>query len=525
MKITPQYQAAFGLYKVLLTNEDFLKNFRSMFDQVCAEWQIHDLHDELGKQCVEKYQKVRLLDTFFSDTIPESLLNDIIRKSVQYKYKVQILVLDPLSELAKARARSLGGDINPVVEINRALRSIRNAMLRPIQQDKRTSEKERLTKVEYIVEQLRDIKTGGKEYPVEVRFYNILTESPFYILHHFALKGQIKHQISAKDNPWLVFIDDLYQENDIYDFLLGNFDSIFEDSDEYPEVRLHHERDSCFLAWPYNETKEQLYTVISKVCNEFSLELMSGDQRPAERPMDTIRAEIQRAAVVIADVTTANPNVMFELGMAHELEKYLVILSKGFSNEIPFDVRDRNIIYYGTGSNEPLETLLIDFFSKLPEVCGRRFGRVRQIAKKHNFYFEHFVDAHPPVKSCEEAAIARRINLSCELKTIIIDSPKGIAAIDVCGNEKVSIEEVARELGCERIWLAHVNILGERLLVTRGTVCPFTPRVWLLRHLVSKSVIGHEYMYTNNGTRTGYLSFSPKLLLCSTERVVGPFGE
>ena len=54
---------------------------------------------------------------------------------------------------------------------------------------------------------------------------------------------------------------------------------------------------------------------------------------------------INAAKVLVAELTTRNPNVFYELGLAHALEKPVVLRS---SNEVdvPFDLKHIRVIYY-----------------------------------------------------------------------------------------------------------------------------------------------------------------------------------
>ncbi len=48
-----------------------------------------------------------------------------------------------------------------------------------------------------------------------------------------------------------------------------------------------------------------------------------------------IYSYILRASFVVAEVTTRNPNVLYELGLAHMLEKDCIILTQTFNSEVP----------------------------------------------------------------------------------------------------------------------------------------------------------------------------------------------
>jgi hypothetical protein len=61
--------------------------------------------------------------------------------------------------------------------------------------------------------------------------------------------------------------------------------------------------------------------------------------------IDQIWVGLNRAKVLVAELTGRNPNVLYELGLAHALHKPVVLIS---SNEadVPFDVRHVRVIYY-----------------------------------------------------------------------------------------------------------------------------------------------------------------------------------
>jgi hypothetical protein len=48
--------------------------------------------------------------------------------------------------------------------------------------------------------------------------------------------------------------------------------------------------------------------------------------------------KLMEARVVVADLTTKNPNVFYELGLAHTLGHEVVLLTQNM-DEIPFDLR------------------------------------------------------------------------------------------------------------------------------------------------------------------------------------------
>ncbi len=69
-----------------------------------------------------------------------------------------------------------------------------------------------------------------------------------------------------------------------------------------------------------------------------------------------VYAEIARADLIIADMTGCNPNVFYEVGYAHALNKPVILLTQNAS-DIPFDLKHTQHIVYGN-SLETLRTAL-----------------------------------------------------------------------------------------------------------------------------------------------------------------------
>jgi hypothetical protein len=77
---------------------------------------------------------------------------------------------------------------------------------------------------------------------------------------------------------------------------------------------------------------------------------------------DHIKAAIQSATVLIADITDLNPNVMYELGYADAFDKPVVILNQDV-DKAPFDVRNIRQVQYSsppTRSEEGMITRQIE---------------------------------------------------------------------------------------------------------------------------------------------------------------------
>lgn len=56
---------------------------------------------------------------------------------------------------------------------------------------------------------------------------------------------------------------------------------------------------------------------------------------------------IQDATIILADLSERNPNVLYELGLAHAIQKPVILLSNNIE-EVPFDLRSLRILIYET---------------------------------------------------------------------------------------------------------------------------------------------------------------------------------
>lgn len=94
---------------------------------------------------------------------------------------------------------------------------------------------------------------------------------------------------------------------------------------------------------PYNE----LYNdVIVPLCEKLDLFPVRADEAfgPGIIIADIVR-EITEAKIIIADITPVNPNVYYEVGYAHALNKPTILIAEK-PTQLPFDVSPFRILFY-----------------------------------------------------------------------------------------------------------------------------------------------------------------------------------
>ena len=106
---------------------------------------------------------------------------------------------------------------------------------------------------------------------------------------------------------------------------------------------------SCFVIMPFRPELGYLYKLLrSHIEATFpGVTVQRGDDQILTRPiLDKIKDFIQQADVVIADCSGRNPNVFYELGMAHAFGKSVVLVTSDEIEEAPTDVRAFEFISY-----------------------------------------------------------------------------------------------------------------------------------------------------------------------------------
>jgi hypothetical protein len=102
-----------------------------------------------------------------------------------------------------------------------------------------------------------------------------------------------------------------------------------------------------FVLMPFSESLRAVYNDhIKKVASELKLTVARADDFFSARSVMTdVWSGIFFARAIIADCTGRNPNVFYEIGLAHVLGKPVVLITQN-ADDVPFDVRHIRVIQY-----------------------------------------------------------------------------------------------------------------------------------------------------------------------------------
>ncbi|MCP4985132.1 MAG: hypothetical protein GY928_03390 [Colwellia sp.] len=104
----------------------------------------------------------------------------------------------------------------------------------------------------------------------------------------------------------------------------------------------------CFVIMPFG--KEDLDVVyidyVKPSVEQLSFQCVRGDDIFGNNIiMDDVVRSIQESTILVADLTYKNANVFYELGLAHAMDKKVVLLAQS-TDCVPFDLRHRRVCLY-----------------------------------------------------------------------------------------------------------------------------------------------------------------------------------
>lgn len=118
-----------------------------------------------------------------------------------------------------------------------------------------------------------------------------------------------------------------------------------------------------FLLTPFSNESVDIYLSIKNICSECGLNLYRGDEEFShEDILANIIKYIIKSRIVIANIDGKNPNVFYELGIAHALGKPTILVSNSIQ-DAPFDVQQNRIVLYQ--NNDDLKLKLTKELSRI----------------------------------------------------------------------------------------------------------------------------------------------------------------
>src|SRR5918994_4424021 len=133
---------------------------------------------------------------------------------------------------------------------------------------------------------------------------------------------------------------------------------------------------SCFIDMPFGKKKDTASGIeidfdpiyenaIKPAIKSVKLNaIRSDEEKMAGIIHQSMFARLLSSEYVVADLTTANANVFYELGIRHAAKPFTTILIQGKLHPPPFDIGNNRIIMYDIEKDGKLNSKTIDFLKQ-----------------------------------------------------------------------------------------------------------------------------------------------------------------
>lgn len=124
----------------------------------------------------------------------------------------------------------------------------------------------------------------------------------------------------------------------------------------------------CFVIMPFTPELHYFYLYLKQhIERTHHIDCERADAQVLTVPMlEKINDYIRRADVIIADCSDRNPNVFYELGIAHAYDKKVILITKDPISEAPTDIKQFEFIPYKLDSHT-------EFFERLDNALRNVF--------------------------------------------------------------------------------------------------------------------------------------------------------
>jgi hypothetical protein len=104
--------------------------------------------------------------------------------------------------------------------------------------------------------------------------------------------------------------------------------------------------DLVFVLTPFDRDFEEDFDAVKRTCDSVGLKCIRGDETHARGDILVhVLTMMIRARFVIANITSRNANVYYELGIAQALGKSAILISRDLK-KLPFDLQSQRVLLY-----------------------------------------------------------------------------------------------------------------------------------------------------------------------------------
>ena len=135
-------------------------------------------------------------------------------------------------------------------------------------------------------------------------------------------------------------------------------------------TEVSRDNDLVAVMMPFDTRFNAVYEALREAVSAAGLECRRADDIwENDHIMDDVISLIWRAGVIISDLSTKNPNVFYETGIAHSLGRDVIQIAQSI-DDVPFDLRSLRTVVY-LSNNEGLADLKEQVTTRLGNLLAR----------------------------------------------------------------------------------------------------------------------------------------------------------
>lgn len=133
--------------------------------------------------------------------------------------------------------------------------------------------------------------------------------------------------------------------------------------------------EEVFVIDPLSEECRAAYEIVSQAVLKAGAVAFRLHELTGPSLIEETYDAIEKADVIICDVSTTNPNVMYELGYAHALRKPLIVISKALE-QLPFELGGIPFLRYDMSSTRGTNVFANEIGAMLSEALNNPWALV-----------------------------------------------------------------------------------------------------------------------------------------------------
>lgn len=196
------------------------------------------------------------------------------------------------------------------------------------------------------------------------------------------------------------------------------------------------DKPKVFVITPFGEDFLALYEKLKETFSTDFLFTNAGDLDNQQNILQDIVNGIHQADVIIADLTGLNPNVFYELGLAHAMNKKVIIITQDLGS-LPFDIKSYRANAYSTSFHK-----IDDLIEKLRELLLGAINNTKQFGNPVSDYIPDFYSKQNNITISD--FISTNTNTESDEELTSIDGEGGVLdyIADIGDNSNKMVQEI-----------------------------------------------------------------------------------